>query len=138
MICDITKEIVKISNFSTIDNETINKRLCIHNIIIFLLEKLRNNQHINCFFIKKSKILNIFDIIFKISNVFPYFIIISDQIPYENDEINCILQKFKEKYKFNIKKFYKFLQKYKLTHLLHIYNFENLRFTLVSNSFTNI
>ena len=106
MIVNITKDIVKIVNISTIDGEFLSSQLLFHNILSFLLKKLKENRKIHCFYIEKSKILTVFKEISKISKVFPLFIIVSDELPCESDEFTCILQKFKEKYRSNTRKFY--------------------------------
>ena len=135
MIVNITKDIVKIVNISTIDGEFLNEKLIFHNILSFLLKKLKENRKIRCFYIEKSKILTVLKEISKISKVFPYFINISDEMCIEGDEFTCILQKFKEKYRYNTRKFYKFLDKQGLTYLKDIYIKEDLRFTMVINNF---
>ena len=130
MIINITNDIVKIVNISTIDGEFLNEKLIFHNILSFLLKKLKENRKIQCFYIEKSKILTAFKEISKISKVFPLFINISDEIPCKSEEFMCILQKFKEKYKYNTRKFYKFLDKQELTYLKDIYIKDDLRFIL--------
>lgn len=135
MIVNITKDIVKIVNISTIDGEFLSSQLLFHNILSFLLKKLKENRKIHCFYIEKSKILTVFKEISKISKVFPLFIIVSDELPCESDEFTCILQKFKEKYRYNTRKFYKFLDKQGLTYLKDIYIKEDLRFTMAINNF---
>ena len=134
MIINITNDIVKIVNISTIDGEFLNEKLIFHNILSFLLKKLKENRKIQCFYIEKSKILTVFKEISKISKIFPFFIIISNNLPVENEEFTCILQKFKEKYKYNTRKFYKFLDKQELTYLKDVFIKENLRFTLYTPS----
>lgn len=134
MIVNITKDIVKLVNISTIDGEFLNEKLIFHNILSFLLKKLKENRKIQCFYIEKSKILTVFKEISKISKIFPFFIIISNNLPVENEEFTCILQKFKEKYKYNTRKFYKFLDKQELTYLKDVFIKENLRFTLYTPS----
>ena len=136
MITNITRDIVKIVNISTIDGEFLCEKMIFHNVLSFLLKKLKENKKIKCFYINKSPILNVFNIISKISKIFPYYIIISDEIPVENEEFICILQKFKEKYRQNTRKFYKFLEKQGLTYLKDIYAKEDLRFTLAINGFS--
>ena len=130
MIINITNDIVKIVNISTIDGKFLNEKLIFHNILSFLLKKLKENRKIQCFYIEKSKILTAFKEISKISKVFPLFINISDEIPCKSEEFMCILQKFKEKYKYNTRKFYKFLDKQELTYLKDIYIKDDLRFIL--------
>lgn len=134
MIVNITKDIVKLVNISTIDGEFLNEKLIFHNILSFLLKKLKENRKIQCFYIEKSKILTVFKEISKISNVFPFFIVISNNLPVENEEFTCILQKFKEKYRYNTRKFYRFLDKQELTYLKDIFIKEDLRFTLYTPS----
>ena len=134
MIVNITKDIVKLVNISTIDGEFLNEKLIFHNILSFLLKKLKENRKIQCFYIEKSKILTVFKEISKISKIFPFFIIISNNLPVENEEFTCILQKFKEKYKYNTRKFYKFLDKQELTYLKDVFIKENLRFALYTPS----
>ena len=135
MITNITKDIVKIVNMSTIDGEFLSSQLLFHNILSFLLKKLKENRRIQCFYIEKSKILTVFKEILKISKIFPFFIIVSDEIPCKSEEFTCILQKFKEKYRYNTRKFYKFLDKQGLTYLKDIYIKEDLRFTMAINNF---
>ena len=134
MIINITNDIVKIVNISTIDGKFLNEKLIFHNILSFLLKKLKEYRKIQCFYIENSKILTVFKEISKISKIFPFFIIISNNLPVENEEFTCILQKFKEKYKYNTRKFYKFLDKQELTYLKDVFIKENLRFTLYTPS----
>ena len=130
MILNITKDIVKIINLTAIDGEILGENILFHNILIFLLKKLKENRKNQCFYIDKSKILPFFSEVSKISKNFPFYIIISTELPVENDEFTCILHKYANKYHYNTRKFYKFLKKYKLTSLEQAYINENLRFTM--------
>ncbi len=134
MIEDISKEIVKIINIATYNDEILSENAFFHIILLFLLKKLKENRKISGFYIKKSSILPYFQELSKISKIFPFIIIISDDFPIENDEFLCILQKYQEKYSKNVRNLYKFMKKYKLINLQQKYEQENLRFTLISNA----
>lgn len=134
MIENISKEIVKIINIATFNDEILSENTFFHIILLFLLKKLKENRKISGFYINKTSILPYFQDLTKISKVFPFIIIISDEYPVENDEFQCILQKYQEKYSKNVKNLYKFMKKYKLHNLQQKYEQEDLRFTLISNN----
>ena len=53
MITNITRDIVKIVNISTIDGEFLCEKMIFHNVLSFLLKKLKENKKIKCFYINK-------------------------------------------------------------------------------------
>lgn len=134
MIQNITKDVVKILNFSLYNGEILCESMIFHTVLLLLLNKLKENRKIQAFYIEKSKILPYFKEIIQLVSVFPYLIIVSDDTPVINDEISCILSKMHMNFGKNIQKFYKFLKKHKLIALERAYHNEDFRFTLYINN----